>query len=57
MDVAYLLFFTGLFGLMIGFLGGMVMVKLIDQGNIYLHDHPPDKEENNKKEGDCNGRN
>ena len=55
MDVAYGMFFTGLFGLMIGFLGGMVMVKLIDQGNVYLHDHPPDKEENNKKEGDCNG--
>lgn len=34
----------------VGLIGGMVMVKLIDRGNIYIFDHPPDEEENKKGE-------
>ena len=49
MDIGMRLLLIGLFGAIIGLIGGMVMVKLIDRGNVYLFDHPPDPEKKNKK--------
>ena len=49
MEIAFRLLVVGLFGAIVGLIGGMVMIKLIDRGNVYLFDHPPNPEKKNKK--------
>lgn len=49
MDVAYRLFFIGLFGIILGMIGALAMVEMINRSNNYLEERPPNNEKNNQK--------
>lgn len=51
MDFVARVFLVGLFCSVMGLIGGLVMAELINRGNTYLFEHPPD-DEKNKTKGD-----
>lgn len=52
MDVPTIIFLAALFACIIGIIGGQVMTWLCDRS-----EHPPNREKDNKKGGNSDGRN
>ena len=49
MDLAFRFLIVGLFGVLIGMIGGIAMIKMIENGSTYIFEHPPDERKENKK--------
>lgn len=58
MDISMRLFLVGIFGIIVGMIGALSMVWMIDKSNDYISkesEHPPDKKIKNKKGGKADG--
>lgn len=58
MDVSMRLFLIGIFGTIIGMIGALSMVWMIDKSNEYISkesEHPPDEKEEKNKGGESDG--
>jgi hypothetical protein len=55
MDCVIRIFFTGLFGAIIGMIGGIVLIEMVNRCNDYISEHPPEEEKNKKgdPENEC----
>ena len=54
MDVNATIFFVGLYGVIIGMIGGIVLIEMVNRCTEYIEEHPPDDEE--EKGGKADGR-
>lgn len=58
MDISIRLFLVGIFGVILGMIGALVMVEMVNQTHDCISresDHPPDKKIKNKKGGSSDG--
>lgn len=58
MDCVIRIFFVGLFGVIIGMIGALAMIEMINRSNDYISkesEHPPDGKNKNNKGGNSDG--
>lgn len=58
MDVSTRIFLVGLFGVIVGMIGALAMIEMINRSNDYISEeseHPPDEKIKNKKGGSSDG--
>lgn len=45
MDCVIRIFFVGMFGAIIGMIGGIVLIEMVNKCSDYISKHPPDDKE------------
>lgn len=58
MDCVIRIFFVGLFGVIIGMIGALTMIEMINRSNDYISkesEHPPDEKNKNNNGGNSDG--